>query len=241
MTAASREFNEDSGGARSTGVCSANRTSKHNMGTKMRDHSGSNQGGGWDGRKRRTAAQRRTQQQMTQCSQGWNDILTEEQRIAWRRLAETLPRRVRNGRFYRLRGHQVFRAINTVLALLGRAPRTDPPPLPKFGLNPQVTLQIKGTARGPALKLRMSEPPTEDIMVFASPPWKAGRTYCGDYRFLGLLPAPVKGLSDITRIYTKKFGMPPPNTRVFIRTWQQVDGWENRGQMRLTNALVPTR
>ena len=211
------------------------------MGTKMRDYSGSNQRGGWDGRQRRTAAQRRTQQQMTQCSQGWNDILTEEQRIAWRRLAETLPRRVRNGRFYRLRGHQVFRAINTVLALLGRAPRTDPPPQPKFGLNPQVTLQIKGAARGLALKLRVSETPTEDIMVFASPPWKAGRTYCGDYRFLGLLPAPVKGLSDITRLYIKKFGVPPPNTRVFIRTWQQIDGWENRALMQLTNALVPTR
>ena len=70
---------------------------------------------------------------------------------------------------------------------------------------------------------------------------KAGRTYCNDYRFLGLLPAPVKGWSDITRLYITKFGVPPPNTRVFIRTWQQVNGWENRGQMKLTNALVPIR
>jgi hypothetical protein len=214
---------------------------KHKLGMKKRNDSGSQKGGGRDGRKRRTAAQQRTQQGLTQCSQGWNDLLTEEQRIAWRRLAETLPRRVRNGRFYRLRGHQVFRAINTVLALLGREPQTDPPPLPKFGVNPRVTLQITGAGRGLTLKLILSGTPTEDIMVFASPPWKAGRTYCGDYRFLGLLPTPVEHVSDITRLYIKKYGVPPPNTRVFIRTWQVVDGWEDRGQMRLTNALLPTR
>ncbi len=199
----------------------------------------SQKGGDRDGRSRRSAAQRRTQQGLAQCSQGWNDLLTEEQRIAWRRLAASLPRRVRKGRAYRLRGHQVFRAINMVLTLLGRQPRADPPPLPKFGVNPRVTLQIKITSKGPALKLRVSCTPTGDIMVFASPPWKAGRTYCGDYRFLGLLPAPVKGWSDITRLYLKKFGVPPPNSRVFIRTWQVVDGWEDCGQMQLTNALVP--
>ena len=229
------------GGGRGKGAGAHGQRMKDNMGMKKSDQSESNKGGGWDGRSHRTAAQRRTQQDMTQCSQAWNDLLTEEQRIDWRRLAETLPRRVRKGRFYRLRGHQVFRAINTVLALLGRAPRTDPPPDPKFGDNPRVTLHIKTTAKGPALKLRVSETPTEDIMVFASPPWKAGRTYCSDYRFLGLLPAPVNGWSDITRLYIKKFGVPPPNSRVFIRTWQQVDGWEHRALMKLTNALVPTR
>jgi hypothetical protein len=166
---------------------------------KMHDYSGSQKGGGKDGRHRRTAAQRRTQQEMTQCAQAWNEQLTEEQRIAWRRLAAALPRRVRNGRFYRLRGHQVFRAINTVLGLLGRRLRTDPPPEPKFGVNPKVALKIKGTRHGLSLKLGVSGTPTEDIMVFASPPWKAGRTYCGDYRFLGLglagtLALPVRPL-----------------------------------------------
>jgi hypothetical protein len=89
---------------------------------KKHDYSGSPNGGGSDGRSRRTAAQRRTQQEMTQYAQGWNDRLTEEQRLAWRRLAERLPRRVRNGRSYRVRGHHVFRAINSVLGLLDREP-----------------------------------------------------------------------------------------------------------------------
>ena len=68
-----------------------------------------------------------------------------------------------------------------------------------------------------------------DIMVFASPPYSAGRAYCRDYRFLGLLPAPVEHVSDITRLYIRKYGVPPANTRIFIRAWQQVDGWECRG------------
>jgi hypothetical protein len=100
---------------------------------------------------------------------------------------------------------------------------------------------MKTVGDGVALKLGVSGLPAKDIMVFASPPSKAGWQYCGDYRFLGLLPLPVKGWSDITRLYFKKFGVPPPHTRVFIRTWQQVDGWEDRGQMQLTNALVPIR
>ena len=141
---------------------------------------------------------------MTQWSHAWNDLLTEEQRTGWRRLAETLPRRVREGRSYRVRGHHVFKAINAVLDLLGREPREDAPLEPKFGVNPRIALKITGTRKGLAFKLSVSETPTEDIMVFASPPWKAGRTYCGDYRFLGLLPAAVKGWSDITRLYLKK-------------------------------------
>lgn len=102
-------------------------------------------------------------------------------------------------------------------------------------------LQIGGAGKGLTLKLSLSSTPTDEIMVFASPPRPAGRSYCGDYRFIGLLPTPVEHVSDIKRLYLDKFGVPPANSRVFIRTWQEVDGWENRGQMRLTNALVPAR
>jgi len=35
--------------------------------------------------------------------------------------------------------------------------------------------------------------------------------------------------------------VPPANTRIFIRAWQQVEAWEYHGQMRLTDALVPVR
>jgi len=170
----------------------------------------------------------------------WRE-LTEEQRAAWRRRAGESDRLVRQGQYYRLSGQQLFNKINSVLALCEHEPRTTPPPQPRFGPNPVGALTIRRDADGLTLKLSVRETPAEDIMVFASPPQSAGRAYCGDYRFLGLLPAPVEHVSDITRLYIRKYGVPPANTRIFIRAWQQVEGWECHGQMRLTDAFVPAR
>ena len=128
-----------------------------------------------------------------------------------------------------------------MLALFGHEPLTNPPARPLFGLNPVEALMITRDADGLALELEVRGSPAEDVMVFASPPQSAGRAYCGDHRLLGLLPAPVEGYSDITRLYIKKYGVPPANTHIFIRAWQQIEGWECRGQMRLTQALVPAR
>ena len=204
-----------------------------------RSRSGSGKGGDSGASKqRRTAAQRRARQHLGQFSGMWRQ-LTEEQRTAWRRRASEVGRLVRNGLYYHLGGQQLFNKINSVLALCGHEPLTDPPPQPRFGPNPVGALTISSAGDGLTLKLSVCGSPAEDIMVFASPPYSAGRGYCRDYRFLGLLPAPVEQVSDITRLYIKKYGVPPANTRVFIRAWQQVDGWECRGQMRLTNALVP--
>ncbi len=208
---------------------------------KKRDHSENRQGGGKGGRKQsRTPARQRARKHLSDLSRMWNE-LTEEQRTAWRHAARHIRSRVRQGRSYRLDGHKVFIKVNSVLLLLGREPRTDPPPLPRFGPNPVGALQITAVGADLALKLRVNGTPAAEIMVYASPPWKAGRQYCGDFRFLGLLPAPIEGMSDITRLYIKTHGVPPPNTRIFIRVWQEVDGWENRGAMQITSALVPAR
>ena len=206
-----------------------------------RGRSNSGKSGLPDGRRtRRTAAQRRARQNLGRFSGMWSQ-LTEDQRTAWRHRASETDRLVRQGEYYRLKGQQLFNKINSVLVLCGHEPRSTPPPAPHFGPNPVGALTISRAADSLALKLRVRATPTEEIMVFASPPYSAGRGYCSDYRFLGLLPAPVKHFSDITRLYIRKYGVPRANTRIFIRAWQQVDGWECRGQMRLTDALVPVR
>jgi hypothetical protein len=208
---------------------------------KKRVRSEGGKGGGTDARKqRRTAAQRRSRQHLGRFSGMWRE-LTEELRAAWRLRADETDRLVRQGRHYRLSGQQLFNKINSVLALCEHEPRTTPPPQAQFGPNPVGALTISRDANSVTLKLNVSGTPSEDIMVFASPPQSAGRAYCGDYRFLGLLPAPVEHLSDITRLYIRKYGVPPANARIFIRTWQQVEGWECRGQMHLTEALIPAR
>jgi len=68
---------------------------------------------------------------------------------------------------------------------------------------------------------------------------------------MGLLPAPDECISHITRLYLKTPKEPKKlkyylhvalaDSRIFIRVWQQVEGWECGGQMRLTEALVPAR
>jgi hypothetical protein len=55
-----------------------------------------------------------------------------------------------------------------------------------------------------------------------SPRWRK----CRKPVYLGLLPAPEGGVSDITETYVRRFGEPKTGERVFIRTRQQTNGWE---------------
>jgi hypothetical protein len=220
---------------------SPNRGPTDNLAMKQNDHSKRPKGGSSGPKpKRHTSAQKRSFQALGQTSSGWRE-LTEEQRTTWRRRAAGVRTRTRRRRSRLLRGQELYNKINSVLVLLGRERRTDPPSQPSFDPNPVDAFTITGAGKTLALKLHLSAPLVQEIMVFASPPQSAGRSYCGDFRFLCLLPAPVESRSDITRPYIKKFGVPPPNSRIFIRVWPEVDGWECRGQMHLVNALVPAR
>jgi hypothetical protein len=172
---------------------------------------------------RNTAALRRVRGYMTRFSQLWNRI-TEEQREAWRRRAEEVRSRPRLGQSGKLTGQTLFVKINAVLALCGYEPLMDPPPIAHFERNPVVGLTITASEHGPILKLRLSHRPTQDIMVFGSPPRNPGRMFCAEFEFLDLLEAPVGDEANITRAYVWKHGVSPPGSRVFIRTWPQENG-----------------
>ena len=69
-----------------------------------------------------------------------------------------------------------------------------------------------------------------DLMVFGSPPRRAGQEPGGNYAFLGLLPPPEDGESDITEVYltklkewqrlrTAQYQVPLEGSRICIRTW----------------------
>ena len=73
--------------------------------------------------------------------------------------------------------------------------------------------------------------------MYASPPCKAGRSSCTTFCYLGLLPEPRNGLSDITRLYCKRYGAPPLGSRIFIRTKQQLEGWQDLP--RTAHVLIP--
>ena len=205
-----------------------------------------------------TAAQQGVWGNMTEFSRVWNEV-SDERRIAWRRLASKVHSRPSMGKSAPLDGTQLFKKLNTVLRTCGRAPLLDPPPLPVFGPNPVVGFAIRAGKGGIALKVKVSReaggdacPTLEDLMVFAWAPCNAGVDKNGHYAFLGLLPVPVRGESDITKLYLKKlkewrklkdkrYHIPLEGSRIFIRIWQQVNGWENEVGMFLANALAPAR
>jgi hypothetical protein len=52
----------------------------------------------------------------------------------------------------------------------------------------------------------------------------------GHYLFLGVLPEEVGEAAGINDLYAARFGAPPAGKRVFIRTVQQINGWQDRPQ-----------
>jgi hypothetical protein len=196
----------------------------------------------------RTLAQRRAREIMRECARLWGK-LTEAQRVAWCVAAGEVLSRPALGKPRPLDGQKFFNKINTVLALCGRQPLLAPPPRPEFGPNPVVALAAAHGPGGIALMLSLRESPAEDIMVFASPPCNAGRSYCSNFSFIGLLPASNEGISHITRLYLNKLKelkklkryrhVTLAGSRVFIRAVQQVNGWEDRRHMFAGSVVIP--
>jgi hypothetical protein len=108
-----------------------------------------------------------------------------------------------------------------------------------FDINPVGRLTLLNGEKGVRLLLSVTGPVTEDIMVFGQAPCSAGRSKRRNVAYLGLLPVPQDGMSDITEMYIARYGEPRPGEKVFILTRQQKDGWE--GDDYETNEIVPEK
>ena len=75
------------------------------------------------------------------------------------------------------------------------------------------------------LKLRVPRPPAQYTLVQGSKPVRTGVCCVQHFPFLGLLPPPKDGWSDITELYVARFGVPKAGTAIWIRTCQHIDGW----------------
>jgi hypothetical protein len=51
------------------------------------------------------------------------------------------------------------------------------------------------------------------------------------YPFLGVLPEQAGETAHINALYTARFGVPAVGKRVFIRTVQQINGWQDHPQI----------
>ena len=167
-------------------------------------------------------------------------------------LAREVHSRPWMGHAGKLDGPLLFKKLNTVLATCERDLLLDPPPLPNFGPNPVTAFEITAGVEGPVFKLRLREAPVADLMVFAWAPVNPGVEQNSNYAFLGLAPAPVDGESDVTALYLRKlkewrklkdkrYQVPLAGAKVFVRVWQQVNGWEHVLGMFRASAFVPAK
>jgi len=183
-----------------------------------------------------TPDQRRAREEMRTLSAAWND-LTEEQRQAWNGESRANRRGGLAARSRRRSGRRSFFKANSHRLALRQDLLTDPPGSGSVCPFPIVRLVITNHGGRIALKLRLSSGRAEGVMVSASRPCNAGVTVGRKFCRIGLLPAPERGLSDITEPYVARFGLPPVGKKLFIRVQQMNDYMGSVVQT--TSAIVP--
>jgi hypothetical protein len=163
--------------------------------------------------------------------------LTPEQHAAWRIAAANSGFVAETGRRVRPTGYNFFVSLNTRRADL-HLPQFDLPPAePVFRRNPVAELDITNTGGRIALKLRVPSPPAQYTLVQGPAPVRTGVRCVQHYPFLGLLPPPADGWSDITELYVGRYGVPKAGTAIWIRTCQHIDGWTD--VPKVTRARIP--
>jgi hypothetical protein len=170
-------------------------------------------------------------------SQAWGKALTQEQRDRWNYAGPQVMSRPRCGQRGPLSGQQFFERVNCILSRVGRPSLWEPPAPVLFRPNPVGQLVITNGEDGARLRLRVNGDVDGDIMVFGQAPCSAGRNKRRNVSYLGLLPSPQDGMSDITDLYKAKHGEPRPGTKVFVVTCQQKNGWKTDDKV--TSEIVP--
>ena len=151
--------------------------------------------------------------------------LNDPQRAAWGAAAANKYVVTKTGRRVRLSAYHLFVSLNVGRADLGLPQFDLPPAEPVFSSNPVEELAAAFTEGRFSLKLRVSSPPAQYTLVYAATPVRSGVSYVNHFPFLGLLPPPEEGWSDITDLYVARYGLPKPNQAIWIRICQHIDGW----------------
>ena len=165
----------------------------------------------------------------------WRELSPEDQ-DAWCLGGADPYTMSRLGRTTPISGFRYYTRINKARASIGLSRFNRPPPIPTFGLNTTGPLAITNTAGVIVLKLPVVSLPTQYVLVEGAAPCSAGIRYAKHYPFLGFLPEPVDGWSDITALYVDCYGVPPVGAAILIRTRQHIDGWTD--QPIVTRAIV---
>ena len=137
-----------------------------------------------------------------------------------------------------LSGYHYYMKLNAARTHLGLS-RLELPPTakPSIPTNPVGEAVVEGSGESLRIKLPVPSAPAEHTLVEATSPVSRGVRSIQAYRYVGLLPAPVDGYSDITDLLVRRFGELIPGTAIFIRIRQQIDGWMDVGK--ITRVVIP--
>ena len=131
-----------------------------------------------------------------------------------------------------------FSKINGAQAAAKLPLLMDPPKREKLKPNPVGELEILNQGGEITLRLRVPRAPARHTFVLGSRWCSRGIWTRGNkFAIIGELPEAVRGWSNITDDYVKAFGVPPVGWRVFIRTRQLINGWQD--EYKETCADVP--
>jgi hypothetical protein len=151
--------------------------------------------------------------------------LSSEQRAAWDIAAANRYFVTETGRRVRCRGYNFFVSVNRRRVQLGLPQFDLPPAEPVFPPNPVDELVATITGASFTLKLRVPGPTAQYTLVYGAAPVRSGVRSVHQFPFLGLLPPPKNGWSDIAELYVARYGVPKAGMAIWIRTCQHIDGW----------------
>jgi hypothetical protein len=172
----------------------------------------------------RTPQQQSHRRNILAVSRRWR-TLSLEQHGTWRVLATNTYFVNDEGQRVRLNCFKLFVSLNTRRADLGLPQFDVAPPEPVFDPSPVLDLDVSYPGRKCTIKLRVQGTPAQLILVQGARPVRSCVRCVQHFPFLGLLPPPTDGWSDITEMYVARFGVPKPGTAVWIRTCQHIDGF----------------
>ena len=174
----------------------------------------------------RTENQLNRRQVLGTMAHNWRTI-TEQQRIAWNTAAKTTQSRARLGQSGPLTGAQLYIKVNCNLSIVSEPTVATPPAVPAFESNVVNGIELTNPGGVVAIKLACAGDSAAFNLVWASPPQSAGRFAVNDFYYLGELPEIVGGKANITALYTAKFGAPAAGQKVFVRSKQMLEGYED--------------
>ena len=129
------------------------------------------------------------------------------------------------GKRVRLNCFKLFVSLNTRRADLGLPQFSVAPVKPVFGANPVKELAYTWTEGKFTLLARVEGTPEQLILVQGARPVSSGVQCVQHFPWLGLLPPPKDGWSNLTDLYVARYGVPKPNQAVWIRFCQHIDGF----------------